>query len=135
MKAKHLQHTITDIKLKELYARADKLPAIKMRGTDGKYMAGPVKKIRGEYLLASGIDRFYGQKVIESKFYRLREPVYINHRSNIVQHYRNDGDRGVNHYCKSMLRIAWSQLPIHLKFIALLKTFFSIITLKPLFKK
>jgi hypothetical protein len=131
---KTLQHSITDEKLKELHAKAAKLPRIKKRSSDGKYMTGAVKKIRGEHLLAAGIDRFYGSKVIESKFYRLREPVYVDHRTEVINKYRSGADNAVNAYCKKVLRTAWEQLPVHLKFIALLKTFISIITLKPFLK-
>lgn len=98
--------------LQDLRKIAATLPPVKRKGKDGKYVKSMgMRKVRGEVLIREGQKRIDGEKIIPSKFYRMRKPVIEHHLKNLKEAYKLGGMEAVEIYRRSVLRVAIVQVP------------------------
>jgi hypothetical protein len=119
--------TITEDIMKQLVKRANELPPNYKRTAAGKVMSGRRKKIFGSDLLNAGITKYYGRDVKAQDRYILRQAIYHDHFQNIIIKFRSGGMQAVDAYSKCALRIAYRELPFHLKIEALFRTMLTLL--------
>jgi uncharacterized protein (UPF0216 family) len=102
----------------ELELVASKLPPMRELDELGnmKFRFGTFKE-SGKSLLRSnpGMKDADGKPLNPDKFYKVKLPVYIDHKKEILKAFKISGEEGVKEYCKSMIEAhkLWKQHQIN----------------------